>query len=223
MHIPKKRFLILFFFILGAISLWYFNVLKYLSLEWLQTHRDYLQYLVREHYVDTVIGYISLYILVTALGVPITLLLTMLGGYLFNVLPGILYINIGATIGASAAFLAARYLVGVWVQRKYQVQLRALNHALKNNGHYYLLISRLSPVPFFIENLVVGLTRVPLTTFIWTTALGIIPGSIVYAYAGKQLMSLESLNDIISLPVIIAFFLISLLLLIPLLIQKQRN
>lgn len=224
MHIHKKRLLILLFLILGVIGIWYSNILTYLNLEWLQTHRDYLKDQVHEHSTYSVLCYIAVYVLITAFAVPGAWLLTMLGGFLFNVFPGILYILIGATMGAFAAFLAARYVVGVWVQRTYQSHLRTLNHALKENGPYYLLFVRLAAIfPFSLVNLIAGLTRVPLTTFMWTTALGIIPGSLVYAYVGKQLISLDSPRNILSFPLVVAFFLLSLLFLIPLFVRKQRN
>ncbi|MGE4257941.1 MAG: TVP38/TMEM64 family protein [Candidatus Babeliales bacterium] len=195
--------------------------MKYLNLEWVQTHQGYLLALVRDHYWYTVFCYIALYILAVALALPGAFIITMLGGYLFNVFPGVIYINIGATLGATIAFIAARYLVGMWVQRTYQVQLRAINQAIKENGFYYLLFARLAAIfPFFLVNLLAGLTRVKLSTFIWTTSLGIIPGSLVFAYAGKQLMYIRSASDILSFPIILAFFLLSLLVLIPVLIKK---
>lgn len=224
MHIPKKILFILFVLLLCLTGIWYSNVFAYLNLEWLQTHRDYVRYQVHEHYVYSVLCYIALYILITACSVPGAVLLSMLGGFLFNVLPAVVYILIGATMGASLAFLAARYVVGVWVQRTYQSSLRALNHVLKENGSYYLLCIRLAAIfPFSSVNLIAGLTRVPLSTFFWTTAFGIMPKSLVYSFVGKQLISLDSSRNSFSFHIVIAFFLLSLLFLIPLFMRKQRK
>ncbi len=224
MSLLQKRLILLAALLLSIGAIWYFDVTQYLNLDWIHAHRNYLVYMVNKHYWYSVLVYIGFYILVTALAVPGAVVITLLGGYLFNVFPGVLYINIAATLGATLAFLGARYLVGVWVQRKYQAQLRTINQEVKEHGNRYFLIARLMVIfPFFLVNVVGGLTRVPLSTFMWTTSLGILPASITFAYAGRQLMSINSLEDIFMWPVMLALVLLGLLLLIPLLLPARKK
>lgn len=224
MNISTKRIISLLLVVAGIGAVYYFNLTQYMSLDWIHAHKNYLLCMVNEYYWYSVLVYIGFYVIATACALPGTFIMTMLGGYLFNVFPGVVYINVGATLGATAAFLAARYLVGVWVQRTYQMQLRAVNQQIKEYGNYYFLLARLIVVlPFFLVNLVSGLTRVPLSTFMWTTAVGIIPATIVYAYAGRQLMYIHSPHDLFTWPVILAFILFTLLLLIPLLVRSIRS
>lgn len=224
MNLSIKRIISLFFIVAGIGAVYYFNLSQYMNLNWIHEHKNYLLCMVNEYYWYSVLVYICFYIIATACALPGTFIMTMLGGYLFNVFPGVLYINIGATLGAAAAFLAARYLVGVWVQRTYQTQLRAVNQQIKEYGNYYFLLARLIVVlPFFLVNLVSGLTRVPLSTFMWTTAVGIIPATLVYAYAGRQLMYIHSPYDLFTWQVILAFILFTLLLLVPLLVRSIRS
>lgn len=223
MNIFKKRLITLLILIAGIYALWYFNLTQYMSLDWIQAHRDYLLCMVHEHYVLSVLAYIGFYIVATVFALPGTFIITMLGGFLFNVFPGILYINIGATLGATGAFLAARYVVGVWVQRNYQQQLYKINKQIKEYGYYYFLLSRLIIVlPFFLVNLAAGLTRVPVKTFMWTTSMGIIPASTVYAYAGRHLMHITSARDLLTWQTILAFVLLTLLFLLPVLMRRKK-
>lgn len=223
MNIKNKRILTLLLLTIGIFTIWHFNLTQYISLEWVKTNRDYLLEMVDTHYWASVATYIAFYILATTFALPATFILTMAGGFLFKVFPGVFYINIGATLGATGAFLASRYLVGTWVQQKYSKQLAVVNKQIELYGYYYFLISRLILVlPFFIVNLLAGLTNVPLATFMWTTSVGIIPATIVYAYTGRELMHITSRYDLLSWRMILAFALLALLLIVPLLLRKKR-
>lgn len=224
MSLLQKRLILLVAILVGIGAIWYFDLMQYLNLDWIHAHRTYLVYMVNNHYWYSVFVYMCFYILITALAVPGAVVITLVGGYLFNVFPGVLFINIAATLGATLAFLAARYLVGVWVQRKYQTQLRAINQEIKDHGNYYFLIARLMVIfPFFLVNLVGGLTRVPVSTFMWTTSLGILPASIVFAYVGRQLMSINSLEDVFMWPVMLALVLLGLLLFMPFILRGRKK
>ena len=123
-----------------------------------------------------------------------------------------LYVNAGATIGATLAFLAARYLLQAWVQRTFGDRLAALQEGFAKNAFSYLLTLRLIPLfPFFVVNLLSGLTRVNTKTYMLATSLGIIPGSFVYTYAGSQLGSINSLSEIASPRVVLALTFLGLL------------
>jgi uncharacterized membrane protein YdjX (TVP38/TMEM64 family) len=171
-----------------------------------------------------VASFIAVYVLATALSVPGAVILTLAGGFLFGPATSVIYIDIGATAGAACAFLSARYLLGNRLQQKYGGQLAKFNSEMDRNGASYLLTLRLIPVfPFFLINFLAGLTKVPLRTFLWTTSLGIIPGTAVFAFAGQQLGSIDSLADILSKKVIAAFAALGLFTLAPAVWKRIRN
>jgi len=150
--------------------------------------------------------------------------LTLAGGFLFHLFPGIIYVNVAATVGATLGFLFARYILGNKVQEKYASQLERFNRELDENGHLYLLTLRLIPAfPFFLINLLAGLTKVSLKTFFWTTMVGILPGSLVYSFAGSQLNTIESVEDIFSGSIIAAFLALALFALLPVILKKLRT
>jgi len=185
-----------------------------------------LQLLVHNHYGLSIFLYIVVYIVSVAFSLPGAAMLTIAGGFLFGVLPTALFANVGATGGSTLAFLGSRYLFGAFVQDRYKNGLRRLNDELQMHGHNYLLVLRLIPIfPFFFINVCAGLTKISLKTFVWTTSLGIIPGSLVYAFAGKQLVDIKSPGDIISYKILLAFGLLAVLALVPVIIQKwmKRN
>jgi uncharacterized membrane protein YdjX (TVP38/TMEM64 family) len=147
--------------------------------------------------------------------------LSIAGGFFFGVIFATIYINIGATIGATLVFLAARFFLGEMIQNKYGDKLTRFNREVETNGRNYLITLRLIPVfPFWMINLFAGVTRIKPRTFIWTTSLGIIPGSAVYAYAGY------AINDIgqggIPKNIIFALLLLAALSAVPLVVKKIR-
>jgi len=221
-HAKKLIFLLTLVAVIAAFRL--SGIGEYLTLETVQKHRDVLVAFVQERSVLSVLLYIIIYVVVIALNIPGGAVLTMAGGYLFGTVVAVLSVNIGATAGAVLAFLTARYLLGRSLQESYGAQLAKLNSEMDRNGARYLLTLRLIPViPFFLVNVLAGLTRVPLTTFAWTTALGIIPASAVFAFAGQQLASVRSLGDILSPRVLAAFVLLALFTLLPALRDRFRK
>jgi uncharacterized membrane protein YdjX (TVP38/TMEM64 family) len=195
---------------------------SYLNLRTLQQNRNDLIGLVRANYLLAVPVYIGLYIVVVALSIPGATILTLLGGFFFGVPLAVLYINVGATAGATLVFLAARYFLGEMIQNRYGEKLRKFNQEMESNGKSYLLFLRLVPLfPFWMINLFAGVTRIRLATFIWTTALGIIPGSAVYAYAGWAFADLGESGGI-PRNIIFAFLALAALSLVPTVIRKVQ-
>lgn len=205
-----------------AIGLFFFLDLgRYLSLEALKANRDHLLAFTEANYPTAVVLFILLYVAVAGLSLPGATILTLAGGFLFDVVPAVLYVNIGATTGATLAFLAARYVLRDWVERKFGAWLEPLQQGFARNAFTYLLTLRLIPLfPFFVVNLVSGLTRVHVGTYVAATALGIVPGSFVYAYAGRQLGAINSLKEIASPQVLGAFVLLGAFALAPILYKK---
>jgi uncharacterized membrane protein YdjX (TVP38/TMEM64 family) len=199
----------------------YFDLARWLSLEALKANRDHLLAFTEANYTGAVVLFIALYIAVTGLSLPGATILTLAGGFLFGSLPATIFVNLGATIGATLAFLAARYVLRDWVERNFGRWLEPLQEGFAKNAFSYLMTLRLIPLfPFFAVNLVTGLTRMNIGTYAAATALGIIPGSFVYAYAGRQLGTLNSLREIASPHVLGAFVLLGLLALTPVAYRK---
>jgi len=190
---------------------------EYLTFENLKSHRELLLKYVEEHYFLSVTVFIVLFIS-TAFFVPAAVTLTIAAGFLFGVILGTVYVNIGSVIGSTLAFLSSRFLIGDWVQHRYRNRLKRFNDEVEKHGHNYLFTLRIVPVlPFFLVNYLSGLTKIPLKKFIFITAIGILPGSFVYAFAGRQIAKIENPNDILSPELLIAFLLLGLLALSPLL------
>jgi len=211
--------------LLAGIGLFfYFDLGHYLSLDALKANRDNLLQYTTAHYEIAVAVFVFVYILQTAFSLPGGAVLTLTGGFLFGSLMGTLIVNVGATAGATLAFLASRYLLHDWVEQKFGDRLGPIQAGFAQNAFSYLMTLRLIPAfPFFLVNLVSGLTRVSLGTYVLATSIGIIPGSFVFAFAGRQLGTINSLSEIASPPVLLAFTLLGLLALMPVAYRKWTN
>ncbi len=202
-------------------AFFYFDLDRLLSLQALKEHRDDLLAFTEARSAVAAVLFVLTYVAVTGFSLPGAVILTLAGGFLFGFVWGTLFVNVGATTGATLAFLSSRYLLRDWVERKFGKWLGPVQQGFTNNAFSYLLTLRLIPLfPFFVVNLVSGLTRMNVGTYVVATALGIIPGSFVYAYAGRQLGTINSLKDIASPGVIGAFVLLGLLALVPSLYKK---
>ncbi len=202
-------------------AFFYFDLGRFLSLDALKDNRAHLLAFTDANYVAAVGVFISAYAIVTGLSLPGAVILTLAGGFTFGAVLGTVFVNLGATTGATLAFFTARYVLRDTVERKFGTSLKPFQEGFAKNAFSYLLTLRLIPLfPFFVVNLVSGLTRVRAGTYIGATALGIIPGSFVYAYAGRQLGTINSLKEIASPNVIGAFVLLGLLALIPVVYKR---
>ena len=178
----------------------------YLTLEYLQGSREKFVHLYQQRPV-TVIGlYMLTYILVTGLSLPGATLMTLAGGALFELTAGTIIVSFASSIGATLACLVSRFLLRDWVQSRFGDKLTAMNAGIAREGAFYLFSLRLVPLfPFFIINLVMGITRLPLFTYYWISQIGMLPATLVYVNAGKELGKLESMAGILS-PGLIASF-----------------
>lgn len=203
-------------------AFFYFDLGQFLSLTALKDNRDGLLAFTEANFPAAVGIFIVTYTLVAGLSLPGAVILTLAGGFLFGAVFATVFVNIGATTGATVAFLTARYVLRDTVEQKFGTWLSPFQEGFAKNAFHYLLTLRLIPLfPFFVVNLVSGLTRVSLGTYIAATAIGIIPGSFVYAYAGRQLGTINSLKEIASPNVIGAFLLLGLLALVPVVYKKK--
>ena len=214
----KRLFLIVF--VLAFLSLvWFSEPGRYLTFENLKQNREMLQHFVNEHYLESVLIFILIFIS-TAFIIPGAIIVSVAGGLFYGVLMGTLYINIGSTVGATMAFLAARYLIGQWVQKRYHAQMGTFNREIDRHGTNYLITLRIVPVlPFFMVNYLAGLTRISTKKFFLTTSVGMIPGSLVYTFAGRQFSAITSPEDISSPQLIIALVLLGIFALLPVIVH----
>jgi len=208
---------------LGAIILayQYFGLDQYLNLQHLKESRNLLVELYQKNPVMVLGVYFGSYIVVTALSLPGALIISLAGGAVFGTLTGTIVVSFASSIGATAACFFSRYLVGNWVQGKFEDKLQVINKGVEEEGLFYLFTLRLIPLfPFFVINLVMGLTKMPIRSFYWVSQLGMLPGTIVFINAGSQLGQLESLSGILSPSLISSFVLIGVF---PLIARKSVN
>lgn len=194
-----------------VISFLFFDLGQYLKLSNLKESQESLQDLYADKRIFVISVYMLLYILVTALSLPGAAVMTIAGGALFGVYAGIVVVSFASTIGATIACFVSRYLLREWVQTRFEKKLKIINEGIKKEGSFYLFTMRLIPVfPFFIINLVMGLTKMPLIKFFWVSQLGMLAGTVVYVNAGMELSKIESLTSILSPRLIFSFVLLGL-------------
>ena len=204
------------FFILGLlvgliISFFQFDLGKYLTLDYLKSQQDQFSEYYQENPLTTIAVYMAVYIISTAVSFPGASLLTLLGGGLFGLVNGTIIVSFASTIGATLAFLTARFILRDWVQDKFKKQLKSVNAGIEREGAFYLFTLRLIPiVPFFVVNLVMGLTPMKTWTYFWVSQVGMFAGTVVYVNAGTQLAQIESLKGILSPSLILSFCILGL-------------
>ena len=201
----KKAILVLV--LLGALVAYFvFDLGQILSLENFKASQVDIVAAKDANPVLYVTGFFILYVAVTGLSIPGAAIMTLIAGALFGVLVGTIIVSFASTIGATLAFLSARFVLRDWVQGKFGERLRAIDEGLEKDGAFYLFTLRLIPVfPFFVINLLMGLTRIKTRTFFWVSQLGMLPATIVYVNAGTQISRIESTSGLLS-PTLIASF-----------------
>ena len=189
----------------------YFGLHQYADLDFLKTQQTYISEYNHTHPLYSALIFFITYIAVTGLSLPGAAIMTLAGGAVFGLLMGVLLVSFASTIGATLAFLISRFLLREALQKKFAERLHVINHGIEKDGAFYLFTLRLVPVfPFFIVNLVMGLTPIKTLTFFVVSQLGMLAGTIVYVYAGTQLAQINTLKDILSAELIFSFTLLGL-------------
>ena len=201
----KKAILVLV--LLGAIFAYFvFDLGQILSLENFKASQSEIVAAKDANPILYIAGFFILYVAVTGLSIPGAAIMSLVAGALFGVLVGTIIVSFASTLGATLAFLSARFVLRDWVQGKFGERLRAIDEGLEKDGAFYLFTLRLIPVfPFFVINLLMGLTRIKTRTFFWVSQLGMLPATIVYVNAGTQISRIESTSGLLS-PTLIASF-----------------
>ena len=183
-----------------------FDLGQYLTLAYIKASQEKFALLYAEHRLMVVLGYGVIYILATSLSLPGAAVLTLAGGALFGLWTGVITVSFASSIGATLACIVSRFILRDWVQAKFGDRLKTVNDGIEKEGAFYLFTLRLIPIfPFWLINLVMGLTKMPLRRFYWVSQVGMLPATIVYVNAGKELAKIESLSGILSPGLIISF------------------
>lgn len=212
-------------FLIGFIVL--FKLLgfdTFVSFEMLKAKKELLSSFVEANFLLSAFVLMVAYALSVALMFPIATVFSLAAGFMFGAIWGTLIAVLGATLGAVASFYVARFILGESLQRKYAKELQRFNHEFETNGYSYLFALRLLPIfPFFLINLLCGLTRIDIKTFFITTAIGIIPGGFAYTYAGSMLSNINAISDIFTKEMGLALVLLGGLSLIPVAYKKYKR
>ena len=193
--------------LIGAIAAYFvFDLGQYLSLENFKARQAEIVAAKDANPALYIAGFFLLYVAVTGLSIPGAAIMSLVAGALFGVVLGTLIVSFASPMGATLAFLSSRYLLRDWVQGKFGERLRAVDDGLEKDGAFYLFTLRLIPVfPFFVINLLMGLTRIKTGTFFWVSQIGMLPATIVFVNAGTQISRIESTAGLLS-PTLIASF-----------------
>ncbi|MEP3561137.1 MAG: FAD-dependent oxidoreductase [Marinobacter sp.] len=206
----RKLFLLL---VIAAIVMVFisFDLHRLLTLENLQQHREAIAGWIDQNLVVAVVGYAGVYVLVTALSLPGAAIMTLAGGAFFGNLYGLAAVSVASTVGASLAFLIARFLLRDTLRGRYRQTVEKIDRGIEKDGAFYLATLRLVPVfPFFLINLAMGLTAMKLRTYAWVSWLAMLPGTFVYVNAGTQVGQIQSTSDILSGELLLSFALLAL-------------
>lgn len=203
----------------------YLNFSHLLNLESIKSFHYELQNKVSDNLVYYSLIYFFSYIIITALSIPGAAVVTLLGAALFGFWWSLLLVSFASTIGATIAFLSSRYLFRDWINEKFQDKLTTINNGVEKDGVFYLLTLRLIPVfPFFLINLLMGLTKITAKRFYFFSQLGMLPGTMVYLNAGKQLSEITTLSGLVSPNILISLALLGLFpIIVKFLLNKFKN
>ena len=213
------RKLVIAILLLAAVAVFFiFDLGRFFSLAFLKDSQATFQALFAEKPVQVVLAFFALYVAVTALSLPGAVILTLAAGAGFGLVLGTLVVSFASSLGATLAMLAARYLLRDTIQARFGKRLDGINKGMEKEGAFYLFTLRLIPVvPFFVLNLLMGLTRIRTLTYFWVSQLGMFAGTVVYVNAGTQIAKIDSLKAIASPALIGSFVLLGVL---PLVVNK---
>ncbi|MGH8539313.1 MAG: VTT domain-containing protein, partial [Stenotrophobium sp.] len=206
----NKRWIVLILIAAAIAAFFAFGLGHYLTLEYFQSQRAAIGSYTSAHPWNAAGLYFVIYVTAAALSVPGATVLTLAAGAIFGLVWGTVLVSFASTLGATLAFLASRFVLRDAIQSRYADKLKAINDGVAKDGAFYLFTLRLAPVfPFFLINLVMGLTPIKTRTFAWVSQIGMFAGTIVYVNAGTEIGKLTSLKGILSPGLLGAFILLA--------------
>jgi len=214
----RARWIALGVFVALIATFFSLGLQRYFTLENFKAQQETIIAYRDAHPLASTAMFFGVYVAVAALSLPGAVIMTLAGGAIFGLLWGLVIVSFASSIGATLAFLNARFVLRDAIQSRYSAKLKPINDGVEREGGFYLFTLRLVPVfPFFLVNAVMGLTPIRLRTFYWVSQLGMLPATAIYVNAGTQLAKLDSLRGILS-PVLLGSF--ALLGLFPLIAKK---
>lgn len=215
------KFLTAFIVVLLVILAIKYDVTQYLKLDYIKQYQTEFQNYYQQNPASTIAIYFLIYVASTALSLPGATVLTLLAGALFGLVAGTVIVSFASSLGATLAFLVSRFVLRDSVEKKFSEQLNSINEGIKKEGHFYLFTLRLVPlVPFFVINLVFGLTKMKTLSFYIVSQIGMFLGTVVYVNAGTELGKISSLKDVTSPGILLSFTALGLT---PLIAKKIIN
>ena len=187
------------------------DLADYFSLAYLQEQRSQIVDFYQSNPVLTIVIFVATYVLLTGFSIPSAAALALLAGAIFDLVVGVLLVSLASTLGATTAFLIARYALRDALHSKFQEQFERINNRVEKDGIFYLFALRLVPaIPYFTVNLALALTSIRLWSFVWVSMVGMLAGTVVYVNAGSQLAEIHDLADVFSPALVASFALIGL-------------
>src|SRR5205814_764374 len=197
--VVATRLLVLLLIAAALVAFFASGAYRYLTFEHIKAEQAGVDAWYRAHPGATAAAFLALYVAITALSIPGATVLTLIGGAVFGLLWGTVLVSFAASLGATLAFLASRFILRDWVRSRFGTQLARVDRGVQREGALYLFTLRLIPaVPFFVINLAVGLTAMRPWTFYWVSQVGMLAGTLVYVNAGTQLAAIATPRQILS-------------------------
>ena len=216
-----KIFIFVLIFLIFFIMLKFSGLDSYLTLDSLKENQKKLQEFYSHSPLTTVLVFSLIYIISVAISFPGASILSLAAGGLFGFWNGLIIVSLSSTIGATIAFLVSRFLFKDFLQNRFNEKFIKINAGMKEKGNMYLFTLRLIPViPFFLINILMGLTSIKIISYFWISLLGMLPGTVIYINAGTELAKIQSTKDIFSVPILIS---LTLLGIFPMIISKLFN
>lgn len=205
------RLLLLLLALAALIIFRHYHLGDYLTVAYLKESQARFREIYQAHRWATVGGYMLIYIVVTALSLPGAAVMTLAGGGLFGFWTATVAIALASTIGATLACGVSRFILRDWVARHFAEKMAAIDRGIEKEGAFYLFTLRLIPIfPFFVINLLMGLTKLRLTTYFWVSLLGMLPATMVFVNAGRELARINAPSDVLSPGLLLSFALLGL-------------
>ncbi len=207
----NKRIALLALLAAAIAAYFWFDLGQYLSLDAFKAQQAQIIAAKDANPLLYIGGFFLIYVIVTALSLPGAAIMSLVAGALFGVVTGTIIVSFASSIGATLAFLSARFLLRDWVQSKFGERLKAIDDGIARDGAMYLFTIRLIPLfPFFVVNLLMGLTRIKTRTFYWVSQIGMLPATVVFVNAGTQISKIDSPAGLLSPTLIGSFVLLGI-------------
>ena len=208
----NKKKLVIVVVLLAAVAAYFaFDLSRFFSLDYIKGSQAKFAELYAAQPALVIASFFAIYVAVTAISLPGAAILTLAAGAIFGLLVGTIIVSFASSVGATIAFLAARFIMGETVQKKFGQRMAEINKGVDKEGAFYLFTLRLVPlVPFFVINLLMGLTKMKTLTFYWVSQVGMLLGTLVFVNAGTELAKISSLKGILTPGLIGSFVLLGI-------------